>query len=223
MQDSPHPTPEEVRGIETAEAWQPPPPAGLHRRLYDWVMSWADRRHGTTALFAFSFAESSFFPVPPDVLLIALGVAKPARAYFYAAVCTAGSVLGGLLGYWIGWALWHSVSHLFFDYIPGFTPAAFERVQGYYAEWGFVAVMIAGFSPIPYKVFTIASGLFGMYLPAFVLASALSRGARFFIEGGLIARYGARMREVLEKNFNLMTILFVVLLVGGFLVLRLVR
>lgn len=223
MRQTVQPTPDPQRGIETAEAWQPPPRAGLHRRLYDWVMSWAESRHGPAALFGLSFAESSFFPIPPDVLLIALGVARPVRAYFYAAVCTVGSVLGGAAGYLIGWGLWHLVSDVFFRYVPGFTPQAFARVQGYYVEWGFVAVMIAGFSPIPYKVFTIASGVFGMNVPAFMLASLLSRGARFFIEGGLIARYGARMREILERNFNLMTLLFVVLLVGGFLVLRLVR
>jgi membrane protein YqaA with SNARE-associated domain len=196
---------------------------GLHRRLYDWVMSWADSRYGTAALAGIAFAESSFFPVPPDVLLIALGVGQPQRAYFFAAVCTIGSVLGGMAGYGIGFGLWEVVRGLFFAYVPGFTPEVFARVQGYYDEYGFVAVMIAGFTPIPYKVFTIASGVFAMNFPAFVLASALSRGARFVIEGALIARYGARMREVLERNFNLMTALFVILLLGGFAVLRLAR
>jgi membrane protein YqaA with SNARE-associated domain len=204
---------------------EPAPPArvGLHRRLYDWVMGWADSPYGTAALLLIAFAESSFFPVPPDVLLIALGVGQPARAYFFAGVCTAGSVAGGMLGYAIGLGLWEAVDELFFAYVPGFTPEVFGRVQGYYDEYGFLAVMIAGFTPIPYKVFTIASGVFGMNFSAFVVASVLSRGARFFIEGALIARFGPRMREVLERNFNLMTALFVLLLVGGFLVLRLVR
>jgi membrane protein YqaA with SNARE-associated domain len=210
--------------IDTATAWEPPPARpGLHRRLYDWVMSWADSRHGTTALAGVAFVESSVFPVPPDVLLIALGVARPRRAYFYAAVCTAGSVLGGMLGYAIGYGLWEIVHEAFFRWVPGFTPHAFERVQGYYDEYGFVAVMVAGFTPIPYKVFTIASGVFGMNVPAFLLASLLSRGARFTIEAALIARYGGRMRDVLERNFNLMTTIFVVLLIGGFLALRLMR
>lgn len=221
-EEAPPSTPPQ-EALETAQAWQPPPRPGLHRRLYDWVMSWAESRHGATALFGLSFAESSFFPIPPDVLLIALGVAKPARAYFYALVCTVASVLGGVLGYFIGWGLWHVADEFFFTYVPGFHHETFARVQGLYDEWGFIAVMIAGFTPIPYKVFTIASGVFGMNLPAFIVASILSRGARFFIEGGLIARYGARMRDVLERNFNLMTMLFVVLLVGGFLVLRWVR
>jgi membrane protein YqaA with SNARE-associated domain len=194
---------------------------GLHRRLYDWVMGWADHPYGVGALGAIAFAESSFFPVPPDVLLIALGVAKPSRAYYFALVATVGSVVGGALGYLIGWGAWHSLAHVFFTWVPGFTPAVFARVQGYYDEFGFVAVMIAGFTPIPYKVFTIASGVFGMNLPLFMLASLLSRGLRFTIEGALITRFGPRMREVLERNFNLMTTLFVVLLVGGFVLLRL--
>ncbi len=220
-----HPPREEPsNAVETARAWEPPPARpGLHRRLYDWVMGWADSRHGTTALGAIAFAESSFFPVPPDVLLIALGVAKPRRALFYALVCTLGSVLGGMLGYAIGHLLWEGAEGFFFRYVPGFTPEVFERVRGYYDEYGFLAVMIAGFTPIPYKVFTIASGVFGMQFWPFVLASVLSRGLRFTIEGALIARYGARMRQILERNFNLMTALFVVLLVGGFLVLRFFR
>jgi membrane protein YqaA with SNARE-associated domain len=198
-----------------------PPARGLHRRLYDWVMSWADSRHGTTALAGLSFAESSVFPIPPDVLLIALGIGQPRRAFRFAAVCTLGSVLGGLFGYWIGWAAWDAVSAAFFAYVPGFDRAIFDRVQGYYLEYGFLAVAIAGFTPIPFKVFTIASGVFGMNVVAFVGAATLSRGLRFFIEAGLIVRFGPRMREVIERNFNLMTLAFTVLLIGGFAVLRL--
>jgi membrane protein YqaA with SNARE-associated domain len=158
MPSSDDPDAKTAEGVATAEAWQPPPPPrpGLHRRLYDWVMGWADSPHGTTALAGLSFAESSFFPVPPDVLLIALGVAKPSRAYWYAFVCTVASVLGGVAGYVIGWGFWHLVSEWFFTYVPGFSREVFARVQGLYDEWGFVAVMIAGFTPIPYKVFTIA-------------------------------------------------------------------
>lgn len=195
----------------------------VFRRLYDWTLHWAHTPYAVPALLLLAVAESSVFPIPPDVLLIALGVGQPTRAIFFAAVCTAGSVVGGMIGWAIGWLLWEGVRDLFFAWVPGFTPEVFARVQGYYDEWGFVAVMIAGFTPIPYKVFTIASGVFGMSFPLFVLASILSRGARFLIEGVLIARYGARMRDVLERNFNLMTALFVVLLIGGFVVLRMVR
>jgi membrane protein YqaA with SNARE-associated domain len=223
MRPEPPIPPEPAAGVDVAEAWQPPPSAGIHRRLYDWVMSWADTPHGVTALFAIAFVESSVFPVPPDVLLIALGVGKPSRALYFALVCTAGSVLGGMLGYAIGWLLWEGLSDVFFAWVPGFTPEVFGRVQGFYDEYGVLAVMIAGFTPIPYKVFTVTSGVFAMSFPAFVVASGLSRGARFAIEGALIARFGPRMREILERNFNLMTALFVILLVGGFVALRLVR
>lgn len=191
--------------------------------MYDWVMSWAHRRHGTTALACLAFAESSFFPVPPDVLLIALGVSRPQRAYVFALICTVGSVTGGLLGYTIGAVGWGATQDFFFRWVPGFTHELFARVQGYYDAYGFAAVLIAGFTPIPYKVFTIASGVFGMNVPAFALASLVSRGLRFFIVAGLITRYGARVRDVIERNFNLMTITFVLLVVAGFAAVHLVR
>jgi len=200
-----------------------PPAAGLHRRMYDWVMSWADSRHGTTALASLAFAESSFFPIPPDVLLIALGVARPKRAYTFALVCTVGSVVGGLLGYAIGAVGWEATQEVFFRWVPGFTPEVFARVQGYYDEFGFFAVLVAGFTPIPYKVFTIASGVFGMNLPAFAAASAISRGLRFFIAAALIARYGAQVRAVIERNFNTMTVVFLALVAAGFAAMRLLR
>lgn len=198
-----------------------PPAGGLHRRMYDWVMSWADGRHGTTALAGLAFAESSFFPVPPDVLLIALGVARPQRAYVFALVCTVASVTGGLAGYAIGALGWEATQDFFFQWVPGFTREVFARVQGYYDEYGFAAVLIAGFTPIPYKVFTIASGVFGMNLPAFALASVVSRGLRFFIAAWLITRYGSQVRAVIEDNFNLMTVVFVALVVAGFAAVRL--
>lgn len=194
---------------------------GLHRRLYDWVMSWADSRHGPTALGVLSFAEASFFPVPPDVLLIALGVGNPRRAYLFALVCSVASVAGGLAGYAIGALGWEATRGLFFDYVPGFTPEVFARVQNYYTTYGFVAVLIAGFTPIPFKVFTIASGVFGLNVFAFAIASAISRSLRFFIAAALITRYGAQVRAVIERNFNLMTFAFVALVVAGFAAIRL--
>lgn len=199
------------------------PRPGIHRRLYDWVIGWADRPRGEAALGGLAFAESSFFPVPPDVLLIALGVGRPERAWRFALVCTMGSVLGAVLGWGIGRAAWAALGDVFFSWVPGFSPAAFARVQHLYDAWGFLAVMIAGFTPIPYKVFTIASGVFGMNLPLFLLASMLSRGARFFLVASLIVRFGAQARLVLERNFNLASVVFVVLLVGGFLAIRLLH
>ncbi|HRZ78595.1 MAG TPA: YqaA family protein [bacterium] len=186
------------------------------RRLYDWVLHWADTRYGTPALATLSFAESSFFPVPPDVLLIALDMGKPKRSFYYALICSIASVLGGILGYYIGLGLWELLSGFFFSYIPGFTPEIFAKVQEMYNEYGFAAVLIAGFTPIPYKVFTIASGVFGMNFPLFVLASVISRSARFFIVSTMIYFFGEPIKKFIDKYFNLLSAAFVVLIILGF-------
>jgi membrane protein YqaA with SNARE-associated domain len=214
----PEPSPRETSAASGALI--DPVRPGLHRRLYDWVIHWARTPYGVPALFVLSFAESSFFPIPPDVLLLALGVAAPHRALWYAAVCSVASVLGGVLGYAIGFFVWDTAQDVFFTYVPGFTREGFGRVQALYDAYGFLAVMVAGFTPIPYKIFTIASGVFGMNLPLFVVASAISRSARFFIEGVLLFRYGARIQQILDRYFNLITIAFLVLLFGGFAVVR---
>lgn len=193
---------------------------GLIRRLYDWVLHWAETPYGTPALATLSFAESSFFPVPPDVLLIALDLGRPARSFYYATVCALASVIGGMLGYFIGTALWHLLSGFFFGYIPGFTPEVFDKAQGMYETYGFAAVLIAGFTPIPYKVFTIASGVFGMSFPLFVLASAISRSARFFLVSALIYFFGEPIKKIIDKYFDLLSVAFVVLLVLGFLAIK---
>lgn len=186
------------------------------RRLYDWVLHWADTRYGTPALATLSFAESSFFPVPPDVLLIALDMGKPKRSFYYALICSIASVLGGILGYYIGLGLWELLSGFFFSYIPGFTPEIFAKVQEMYNEYGFAAVLIAGFTPIPYKVFTIASGVFRMNFPLFVLASVISRSARFFIVSAMIYFFGEPIKKFIDKYFNLLSAAFVVLIILGF-------
>lgn len=187
------------------------------RRLYDWVLHWADTRYGTPALATLSFAESSFFPVPPDVLLIALDMGKPKKSFYYALICSIASVVGGILGYYIGHGLWELLSVFFFTYIPGFTPEVFAKVQGMYNEYGFAAVLIAGFTPIPYKVFTIASGVFGMNFPLFVLASIISRSARFFIVSAMIYFFGEPIKKFIDKYFNLLSAAFVVLIILGFI------
>lgn len=192
----------------------------LIRRIYDWVLHWAHTPYGTPALATLSFAESSFFPVPPDVLLIALDISKPKRSFYYAMVCSVASVLGGMLGYLIGMALWQGLSGFFFAYIPGFTPAVFAKVQAMYNDYGFVAVLVAGFTPIPYKAFTIASGVCAMNFPLFVIASAISRSARFFIVSALIYLYGEPIKKFIDKYFNLLAMSFVVLLVLGFAAIK---
>ncbi len=194
----------------------------LFRRLYDWVLHWADTPYGTPALGVLCFAESSFFPVPADPLLIALGLSRPPRAFLYAAVASVTSVAGGLAGYAIGAGAWHMVGGFFFQYLSpfGFTPENFEIVRAQYEENAFWAVFAAGFTPIPYKVFTVGAGMFSISLPPFVLASVLSRSARFFGVAGLIWLFGPSIKKFIDRYFNLMTIAFFVLLVGGFLVIK---
>jgi membrane protein YqaA with SNARE-associated domain len=197
-----------------------PKKKNIVRRLYDWVLHWAETPYGTPALATLSFAESSFFPVPPDVLLIALNMGKPKKSFYFALVCSIASVLGGMFGYFIGMALWSGLSGFFFSYIPGFTPEIFAKVQTMYNEYGFAAVLIAGFTPIPYKVFTIASGVFGMNFPMFVLASVISRSARFFIVSTLIFFFGEPIKKFIDKYFNLLSAAFVVLIILGFVAIK---
>lgn len=184
------------------------------RRLYDWVLSWAHHRHAPLALFLLAFAESSFFPVPPDVLLIALALGIPARAYRLALITTAGSVLGGLAGYAIGYGFMASVGQWILDVYH--FHAQFEKIQNLYLEYDIWAIAIAGFTPIPYKVFTIAAGAFDMDVWRFTLASLVSRGARFFLLAWLIHHYGSTIKDFINRYFNALTLLFVVLLLGFF-------
>jgi membrane protein YqaA with SNARE-associated domain len=184
------------------------------RRLYDWVLTWAHHRHAPLALFLLAFAESSFFPVPPDVLLIALALGIPARAFRLALITTAGSVLGGLAGYAIGYGFMASVGQWILDVYH--FHAQFEKIQNLYLEYDIWAIAIAGFTPIPYKVFTIAAGAFDMDVWRFTLASLVSRGARFFLLAWLIHHYGATIKDFINRYFNALTLLFVVLLLGFF-------
>lgn len=190
------------------------------RRLYDWVISWAERPQGPQALAALSFAESSFFPIPPDPLLIALCLGKPDRSLRFAGICAAASVLGGIAGYLIGAALWAAVDDFFFLYVPGVSPESFTQVQGLYDRWDFWAVFMAGFTPIPYKVFTLSAGVFHISFPVFLLASAISRSLRFFILAGLIYRFGPPIKRFIDRYFDLLAWAFMALLVAGFVVLE---
>ena len=192
------------------------------RRLYNWVLSWANSRYSIAALFILAFTESSCFPVPPDVLLIALCVSRPARALMYSAITTIGSVLGGICGYFIGMKIWEYTSNFFFTYIPGFTPESFNHVKSLYNDNAFLAVFVSGFTPIPYKVFTIAAGVCKISFIVFIISSVLGRGLRFFIVGGLIKIFGEPVKKFINKYFNLLTILFTILLIAGFLVLKFV-
>lgn len=193
---------------------------GFVRRLYDWMLSWADTRYGPAALFVLAFAESSFFPLPPDPLLIALALGAPRRGFVFAGLATAGSVLGGLVGYAIGWGVWSAVQGAFFTYVPGVTPDAFARIGALYDRWDFLAIFAAGFSPIPYKVFTLSAGVFNISFSVFVIASTLSRGARFFLLGGLVFFFGPSIQSFIDRYFDRLAWLFLALLVGGFFLVQ---
>ncbi|WP_244923896.1 YqaA family protein [Enhygromyxa salina] len=188
------------------------------RRLYDWVLSWADSPYGVAALFLLAVAESSVFPIPPDVLLIALALSAPTRAFRFAAWCTAGSVIGGVLGYYIGYGLWTTVQPLLIPSV--FSAAKFEEVTDLYNQHGVPIVFAAGFTPIPYKVFTLAAGVAKINLPAFIGTSIIGRGARFFLVAAVIRRFGDQARDLIDRYFNLVTIGFTVVLIGTFVLLK---
>ncbi|MDT8440818.1 MAG: YqaA family protein [Desulfuromonadales bacterium] len=190
------------------------------RSLYDWVLSWAETRYGGLALFLLALAESSVFPIPPDVLLIALCISLPTRAWRFALLASAGSVLGGMLGYLIGWELWTLVGDYFYTYVPGFSADVFTKVQHLFSQYNFWVVFTAGFTPIPYKVITVGAGVFEINFPVFVLASLISRSLRFFLVAWLLHHYGPGIRMFIDRYFNLLSILFVILLVGGFVLLK---
>jgi len=183
------------------------------RRLYDWIMALAHTRQAVPALAVVAFAESSFFPIPPDAMIIPMVLAEPKRAWRIALVATAASVLGGLAGYAIGYYL-----QSFGQWVIG--ERNFEAFRDAYAHWGLWIILIKGLTPIPYKIVTIASGLTGFNLPVFVLASIVTRGARFFIVAGLLRFFGPPIRDFVERRLTLVTTVFVLLIVGGVIVTR---
>jgi len=188
------------------------------RRLYDWVLHWAETPYGTWALFLLAFSESSFFPIPPDVLLIALAVAIPKKSFKYALVCSAGSVLGGCLGYLIGWHFMAGIGEKIIAFY-GLTQKI-EYIKDLYINYDAWAIGIAGFTPIPYKVFTISAGAFNINFPVFIIASTISRSARFFLVGSLIYIFGPRIQTFIDKYFNILAVAFMVLLVAGFVIIK---
>ena len=188
------------------------------------MLSWGESRWGALALFLFAFAESSFFPIPPDVLLIALCLGAVTRSFRFAAICTLGSILGAMLGYGIGFFAWQTttgeytaLAHFFFNHV--FSVESFDQVGALYDKYNFWIVFTAGFTPLPYKIFTISGGLFHINFSMFLIASIVSRGLRFFLIAALIWKFGAPIKVFIEKYFNLLAIAFTVLLVGSFFLL----
>lgn len=192
----------------------------LLRRLYRWVLHWAETPYGTPALAVISFCESSFFPIPPDVLQIALSVSRPTRSFFYAAINAVASVAGAVLGWVIGYGLWHLLSEFFYAWIPGVTPDNIARVQDLYQQNAYLAIFTAAFSPIPFKVFTITAGMASIPLGTLVIASAVGRSGRFFIVATAIYFFGPKVKEWLEKYLEITTLVFTVLLVGGVVAIK---
>jgi membrane protein YqaA with SNARE-associated domain len=189
------------------------------RTLYDWTMHWADTPQSMAALFLIALAESSFFPVPPDVLLIAIVSSNPRRWFRAAVLCSTGSVVGAVVGYWIGWGFMATLGQRIVD-IYSAQHAWDQVVRLYNGPWGIWFLGGAAFTPIPYKVATIAAGATHMPLALFVVVSLFGRAGRFFLVAGLLRLFGAHLRGRLERNFDLAALAFFVLLVGGFLILR---
>ncbi|MDA0239980.1 MAG: DedA family protein [Proteobacteria bacterium] len=190
------------------------------RRLYDWTLALAGHRHAMWALAIVSFVESSIFPIPPDVLLIPMVLAAPTKAWRIALVCTVASVLGGMAGYGIGFFLFDQFGKPALDFY-GYG-VKFQHFQDTYNQYGAWAVFIAGITPFPYKVITILSGATGLNIWVFVVASILARGIRFYLVAGLLWYFGEPIRTFIEKRLGLLFVLFVVLLVGGFVLAKFV-
>ncbi|HYI70680.1 MAG TPA: YqaA family protein [Skermanella sp.] len=188
------------------------------RPLYDWTMRLAGHRHAMWAMGFISFIESSIFPVPPDALMMPMVLARRDKAWRIATVCTLASVVGGLFGYMIGYFLWDAIGQQVMDFY-GYA-AKMEDFAALYNEWGFWIVAGAGFTPFPYKVITIASGLTHLDLAVFMAASVISRGARFFLVAGLLWYFGPPIRVFIEKHLGLLASAFFALLLGGFAAVR---
>lgn len=188
------------------------------KRLYEWVLSLGERKGGTYALSFVSFIEASIFPIPPDPLLIALCLGKPAKSLYFGIICSIFSVLGAIAGYFIGWGIWELVDTLFFDHI--ITTEAFTYVNQKYNQNAFLAILGAAFTPIPFKVFTVTAGVFKINLFIFVIACAIGRSARFMLLSVLILVFGQKIKFFIDKYFNILALIFFVMLVLGFFILK---
>ena len=194
-------------------------PMNFIRKCYDWTINWSKTKYASWALFLIAFAESSFFPVPPDVLLIPMVIAERKKWFQIALICSVGSVLGALLGYFIGYQFYELIGQKIVDLYN--LQGAVDIVSAKYHEHAFIAIFTAAFTPIPFKVFTIVAGLVKIPLMSLVVASAIGRSARFFIVAILIRIFGEKIQYFIEKYFNLLTIVFTVLLIGGFCCVKL--
>lgn len=187
----------------------------MFKRLYQWIIAQARTPKAPWFLGTLSFLESSISPIPPDPLLIPMVIARPDRAWILAGLCTITSVVGGALGYWIGFALFEHVGLWILD-LYNLVPA-FHKLQDWFHQWGFWIIVVKGLTPIPYKVVTITSGATGLDFATFMLASLISRGGRFFIEAALLWRYGKKLDGFIQRHITILAVLFAIILIGGFI------
>lgn len=188
------------------------------QRLYNRCMAWIQTPAGVWVLFFIALAESSCFPIPPDVFLIALCIGRPEKSFRYAAICAAGSVIGGALGYGLGMAFMDTLGQHILD-LYGLQDK-YAVVQGLYQQYDAWAVAAAGFTPLPYKLFTITAGAFKINFLTFMLVSLAARSARFFLVAGLIYKFGAPVQTFIDKYFNILSVVFLALLIGGFILIK---
>ena len=188
------------------------------KRTYNWTLEKAQHKYAKWYLSLISFAESSFFPIPPDILLIPMALASKANALFYAFICTLFSVLGGILGYAIGYFFYNSVGIYIVDFYH--LENSFNIFESYYKEFGILIVLGAGITPFPYKFITIASGVFGLNIFLFIIVSIIGRGLRFYLIAILLYFFGEKIKLIIDKYFNILTIVFFILLVGSVFIIR---
>ncbi len=193
-------------------------PTNFIRKCYDWVVSWAERPNAGYALFCLAFAEASFFPIPPDVLLIALSIARPKKSFHWATIALAGSVVGGMAGYAMGWQFMNTIGQQILSFYH--LGDKYNTVQDLYRHYDAWAVAIGGFTPLPYKLFTITAGAFKINFATFSLASVISRAGRFFLVAAATYAFGPSVKGLLERYFNLCTIIFTILLIGGYILIK---
>ena len=191
----------------------------LLRSLYNWTLKKAEHKYSSWILSIVSFSESSFFPIPPDVLLIPMIIAKRTKAWTYALICTLSSVLGGVAGYAIGFFLFNSVGILIVEFYH--LSNSFNTFESYYKEYGILIVLGAGFTPFPFKFITIASGVFSLNIFLFILTAFIARGLRFYLLTSLLFIFGEKIKILIDKYFNILAVLFFILLLGSFMLIKL--
>lgn len=214
MSENPDPPVEE----KASEASEKKP--NIIRRMYAWTLSWAEKPGATWALSFISFIESSFFPIPPDPLLMALCFSKPNRWWVFAFWCSVASVAGALLGYLIGFVFWDVFSPYFYAFIPGFNEEVFEKAKGFFEQYAFWAIAGAAFTPVPYKVFTVAAGVASLDLFTLITASIVGRSARFFLVAGVIGLLGDKVKPLIEKYLEVATVVLFIVGVLGFVAIK---